>query len=101
MKKVLILGGTGAIGKALVEMLDKFEYEIYVTSRKKHENSEVTYLQGNAHDVEFLDSILNMQQWNSIVDFMIYKTNEFKHLIGKMFEDIKQKFTFKKRRLKL
>lgn len=41
-KKILILGGTGAMGKALVVLLDKSEYEIYVTSRKQHKKDDVT-----------------------------------------------------------
>lgn len=84
MKKILILGGTGAMGKALVELIDKSENEIYITSRKKHANSEVVYLQGNAHDLEFLDSILNLHAWDAIVDFMVYQTSEFENIIKKV-----------------
>lgn len=90
MKKVLILGGTGAMGKALVELLDKSIYEVYVTSRKKYESNEAVYLQGNAHDVSFLDSILNLQKWDSIVDFMVYQTSEFEHIISMILPKTKQ-----------
>lgn len=82
MKKVLILGGTGAMGKALVELLDEKEYEIYVTSRKEHKSERVTYLCGNAHDLSFLDSILNLQKWDSIVDFMNYQMGEFENIVS-------------------
>lgn len=90
MKKVLILGGTGAMGKALVELLDKTKYEIYVTSRKQHNRDDVTYLQGNAHDLVFLESVLNLHKWDSIVDFMVYQTSEFEHIISKVLNKTNQ-----------
>ena len=90
MNKVLILGGTGAMGKALVELLDKAENEIYITSRKKHESSEVVYLQGDAHDFEFLDETLSLHLWDSIVDFMVYQTSEFENVIKKVLPRTKQ-----------
>ena len=90
MNKVLILGGTGAMGKALVELLDKSENEIYITSRKKHESSEVVYLQGDAHDFEFLDETLSLHLWDSIVDFMVYQTSEFENVIKKVLPRTKQ-----------
>lgn len=82
MKKVLILGGTGAMGKALVELLDKSKYEIYVTSRKQKKKDDVIYLQGNAHDLVFLESVLNLYKWDSIVDFMVYQTSEFETIVS-------------------
>ena len=47
--KVLILGGTGAIGKYLVELMAS-ENTVFVTSRRQHENhgntlnSQLNYL---------------------------------------------------------
>lgn len=90
VKKVLILGGTGAMGKALVELLDKKEYEIYITSRKKRDSNEVQYLHGNAHDLTFLNSILNLQKWDSIIDFMVYNLSEFKHIVNLILPKTKQ-----------
>ena len=61
MKKILILGGTGAMGKALVELIDKSENEIYITSRKKYTDININTdivkpIKGNLVDelVEFL-----------------------------------------------
>ena len=90
MKKVLILGGTGAMGKALVELLDVNEYEIYVTSRKQHKSERVTYLCGNAHELSFLSNILELQEWDSIVDFMNYQTSEFETIVSKILPRTKQ-----------
>jgi len=77
-KDLLILGGTGAMGKALVEILsEKKEYNLYVTSRKIHPNREnITYLQGNAKEERFLEQILE-RKYTCIVDFMSYRTEEF------------------------
>lgn len=90
LKKVLILGGTGAMGKALVDLLDKSEYEIYVTSRKQHKKDDVIYLQGNAHDFVFLESALNRHKWDAIVDFMVYQTSEFENIISKVLPKTNQ-----------
>lgn len=89
-KKILILGGTGAMGKALVELLDKTEYQIYVTSRKKRDGKDVTYLQGNPHDTDFLDYALDIENWDSIVDFMVYQTSEFESVVEKVLPKTKQ-----------
>ncbi|RPA66584.1 NAD-dependent epimerase/dehydratase family protein [Cyclobacteriaceae bacterium YHN15] len=76
--RVLVLGGTGAIGVHLVKNLSKNGFDTYVTSRsyKKAENN-LNYLQGNAKDISFLKEILS-EQWGTIVDFMVYSTDEFK-----------------------
>ena len=40
MKRILLLGGTGAIGKSLLKYLqDENHFIVYVTSRKKIDNS--------------------------------------------------------------
>lgn len=76
--KVLILGGTGAMGSHLVEFLLRKGHSVYVTTRshRKAIRNE-TFLIGNAHDRIFLDSILQSNEWDAIVDFMVYQTDEF------------------------
>lgn len=76
---VLILGGTGAIGISLVEILNKQDkFQVVVTSRKTHENYDnVRFRQGNAHEIGWLQSILQERTWDAIVDFMNYSTEEF------------------------
>lgn len=76
--KVLILGGTGAIGSYLVNILSENHIDTTVTTRRFHDNiSYVTYVCGNAHDNDFLNQLC-AQHWDSIIDFMSYKTEEFK-----------------------
>lgn len=80
-KKVLVLGGTGAIGIYLVPELVKRNYEVYVTSRKEirtRKQKEVCFITGNALDLNFLKDVLKKQKFDAIVDFMNYSTEQFK-----------------------
>lgn len=78
MENILILGGTGAMGKFLVKRLSA-SYHVCVTSRKVHKSTDnVTYYQGDAHNDNFLKSILKNEKWLAIIDFMHYGTEEFK-----------------------
>lgn len=88
---ILILGGTGAMGKYLTDILsaDK-KNKIYVTSRKKYKGNEnVFFLCGNAHDNIFLDEILNIK-YDVIVDFMVYEYEEFKERFEKLLKSTNQ-----------
>lgn len=76
--KVLILGGTGAMGVHLVQLLESDSVEVVVTSRRPMvSKGHVQYIQGNAHDIEFLQTLLK-EKWDAIVDFMVYTTESFK-----------------------
>lgn len=80
MKKILLLGGTGAIGRALVDTLkEENEVEIYVTSRKGHESKDnIFYFEGDAHNLVFLNSVINrIHNIDVIVDFMVWNTSDF------------------------
>lgn len=73
-----MLGGTGAMGMYLAPEMLKLGYQVYITSRKEHESTDdIIYIQGNAKDKEFLSSLLK-EKFDVIVDFMIYKTEEFR-----------------------
>ena len=77
--KVLILGGTGAMGVHLVNLLSKQECEITVTSRSRRKSKDnIEYIQGNARDVDFLQTTILNKKWDVIIDFMVYSTPLFK-----------------------
>lgn len=79
--RVLVLGGTGAMGVHLVQLLSGNGIQTVVTSRqRKKTEKNISYLQGNAHDIEFLQNILNTH-WDVIVDFMVYTTVEFQERV--------------------
>ncbi len=90
MDKVLILGGTGVMGKFLVENLSK-AYRVDVTTRGRKNNTEnVTYYQGNAHDKSFIENLLQGRHYKAIVDFMNYGTQEYVNRYGLLLNHTEQ-----------
>lgn len=77
MKKILLLGGTGAIGGNLGELAGEAGWDVYVTSRSPQINQEgIHYILGNAKDEDFVSEILQTN-FDVVVDFMIYETSDF------------------------
>lgn len=81
--RILILGGTGAMGIDLIKLLAERGDFVDVTSRKaRHlEHLNINFIQGNAHDMTFLGRILD-KRYDAIVDFMIYDTPEFEKRVS-------------------
>ena len=78
MSKILLLGGTGATGKYLVDELALKGDEVFVTSRHSHEGREhVEYIVGDAHRLAFVRETIERVKPDAIVDFMVYSTPEF------------------------
>jgi nucleoside-diphosphate-sugar epimerase len=91
LENILILGGTGAMGCHLVDILTDRGITVHVTSRKICPNRPfVTYVQGNAHDWEFIQTLLYDRHWNVIVDFMVYTTAEFERRVKTMLSATEQ-----------
>lgn len=77
--KILLLGGTGEIGKPLVEILrkNKPDFKLFITSRNKTESSNpVKYIHGNARNLNFLTNTLS-EKFDVIVDFMNWNLDEY------------------------
>ena len=75
--RILLLGGTGAMGTHLSTLLSRQGNDVFVTTRKERmDNTSVIYLKGDAHDRSFIEEILR-EGWDAIVDFMVYHTDEF------------------------
>lgn len=88
--KILILGGTGAMGFHLTKILAKRGHDVFVTTRKIRESSRnITYLTGDAHSDVFLSQLLK-NKWDVIVDFMIYSTPEFHGRIDRLLRSTEQ-----------
>lgn len=79
-QKVLVLGGTGPMGSYLNKELIRLGYQVVVTSRSLRVSNEqqLSYIQGDAKDDEFLEELLSNHTFDAIVDFMLYTTDEFK-----------------------
>jgi len=93
-KKILVLGGTGAIGKPLVAVLSQHGYQLTVTSRSRSaQTAQVRYLQGDAHDRRFLAAVLAHEPWSAIIDFMVYTTPTF-HTRSRLLLDATDHYLF-------
>lgn len=91
MKHVLLLGGTGAMGVYLSNILLEQKYDVVITTRKHREYREgIHYIVGNAHDLEFLTSVLETRNWDAVIDFMIYGTSEFSKRVELFLNGTKQ-----------
>ena len=88
---VLLLGGTGAMGKPLSTILADRGIDVFVTTRRKCiDTPNIYYLQGNALEDDFLNEVLAMRSWDAIVDFMVYSTQKLKDRIEKLTKSTKQ-----------
>jgi nucleoside-diphosphate-sugar epimerase len=88
--KVLLLGGTGAMGIHVVNLLAERGDNVTVTSRRKIKSQKnINYVCGNALDNVFLNTLL-IETWDVIIDFMIYNTTEFKERINDLLLASKQ-----------
>lgn len=78
--KILLIGGTGAMGQSLMQILSERGDDVFVTSRTFHtDRKNIHFIQGNAMEIEFLSGLLH-RRWDAIVDFMIYSTKQFERL---------------------
>ncbi len=89
-KKILLLGGTGAMGVHLVNILSSKAVEVTVTSRHyKKSEGNIEYVRGNAQDITFIQKLLN-ERWYAIVDFMVYPAQIFKERVDMFLESTEQ-----------
>ena len=94
MKKVLVLGSSGAMGQYIVPYLADMGYSVIAVSLddEKPYNDRVTCIKGNAKDKEFLGGLLS-QKFDGVVDFMYYTNQEFREYY-KLFLDNTQHYIF-------
>jgi len=89
--KVLVLGGTGAMGVNLVQFLVHKKITTFVTSRRYCKSGGyLQYIQGDAHNINFIINILESNKWDTIVDFMVYNTQTFKERVDILLNNTKQ-----------
>lgn len=88
--KVLVLGGTGAMGTHLVQLLESNKIETVVTTRSHRKSTEwINYVQGNAQELPFLQPLL-AKEWDVIIDFMVYSTASFEQRYHILLNSTKQ-----------
>lgn len=77
MKKVLVMGGCGAMGVYLVPELKSLGYSVTVADRVEFKGDGITTIIGDAMDYTFMNEVLK-NGYDAIYDFMIYTdTNDF------------------------
>ncbi len=77
--KILILGGTGAMGRPLSALLSEKGHSVTVTGRSESGTGRTcSYRRGNGKDRGFLSEILNEERYDAVVDFLSYTTEEFR-----------------------
>lgn len=82
--RILVLGGTGAMGAHLVGLLADAGHEVVCTTRRERPSTgRVSYAVGDAKDAGFLDGLLG-GRWDAVVDFMLWTTPEFRERYRKL-----------------
>lgn len=78
MKKILVVGATGAMGKYLVPELEALGYAVVglTLDDAVSTSKAVTYVKGNAMDKSFLQTVLQ-EKFDGVVDFMSYNMTNF------------------------
>ena len=78
MKKVLVIGATGAMGRYLVPELVNLNYEVVAVGLDELSpwQLDVKYVKGNAFDKQFLEELLK-ENFDGIVNFMNYDAYSF------------------------
>lgn len=91
-KKVLVLGGTGALGSYLVPELVRMGHNVHVMSLDdvKSENPQLVYEKCNAMDDAFIKKTLENGAYDAIVDYMGYGTAHFSKRWRMMLENTNQ-----------
>ncbi len=79
MKKVLVIGGTGAIGRYTTRELLNEGYRVDVLSLddliSNHPN--LKYMVGPGKDIRYIRNLLETEKYDGIIDFLVYTTAEF------------------------
>lgn len=79
MKKVLVIGGTGAIGRYTTQELLKEGHQVDVLSLDAwiSNHPRLRYMVGPGKDIRFLQKLLEKERYDGIIDYMLYTTAEF------------------------
>ena len=93
MKKVLVLGATGAMGRYIIPELVKLNYDVCGVGLDESAPWDgARYIKGNAFDKEFLENLL-AEGFDGIVNFMDYGRYDFKDYY-KLFLDNTKHYIF-------
>lgn len=90
---ILLLGGTGAMGIHLSDILSQNKNKCYITTRSyKKSTNNIKYLIGNAKDdYSFFHQVIISKMWDCIVDFLAYESlADYKNRVEVILKHTKQ-----------
>lgn len=78
-KRALLLGGTGAMGIHLAPALAEAGFIVDVTTRgrRSSQTAGINFITGDAHNDQFLSSVLMQHHYDVLIDFMVYSSDDF------------------------
>ena len=89
MKKVLIFGGSGQIGRHLVRKLTKENYLVTVVTRNYHKNGAILKTQGNPGYIDVVEANIFDEEK---LDILFQDKDMCINLVGILYEDKKNTF---------
>ena len=89
MKKILIFGGSGQVGRHLIRRLTKKNYRVTVVTRNLHKKGTILKTQGNAEYLEVVEANLFDEEK---LNFLFKDKDICINLVGILFEDKRNTF---------
>ncbi len=97
MSNILVIGGTGNMGRPLVSLLVEGGHRVFVVCRRKVgeevirrlESGGGGYFFGDAKDKSFMTGVLS-RHFDAIVDFCIYSSEEFRERMAAFLDKTDQ-----------
>lgn len=71
--RILVIGGAGIIGSAIVDGALRAGYEVYAVTRHAHEMAGVHYIVGDWHDESFAARVM-AAHYDAVVDGVVFDT---------------------------
>lgn len=88
--RVLVTGGTGAMGCHVCQLLSGRGHEVVATTRRYRTGGNgIRYVRGDAKSTSFLRSIL-AEGWDAVIDFMVWETAEFAETVRCLLRNTNQ-----------
>lgn len=90
--KILVLGGTGAMGRYCVPELIRLGHkvDVYSMDEVKSDNPNLNYFTLNVKEKGVTERILKEGNYDAVVDFMTYGTEEFRKIYNTFLDNTKQ-----------
>lgn len=98
--KILVLGGTGAMGVPVVQILADRGNDVYVTTRRDKSSSikNVKFIRGDAHNLDFVKDLVR-EKFDVVIDFMVYSSSDFPKYCALYLKNTKQYIFFSSSRV--